>query len=350
MALPLVSIVIRSMARPSLPAALAYVGAQTYASLDVVVVAACGAAHPALPPTAGPHSLRLVASPVTLSRPEAANAGIVAARGDWITFFDDDDEIDPTHVAGLAAVTQRSKCAVICSLARQRLADGSTHQWGQPFSLTELYVRNFLHLSTVLFSRVMLDAGCRFDVAFDIMQDWDFFLQMSQHTPFHSTGLRTFQWNADAGTSGTGGNANSDVDKFARYRDRIYAKWGPQRNALYMRIDPLLTAAGAAIAAGNLQIAQQHCEAVLAIARNEPFALDMLAMLLDRSGRREEAIAMESLATSVQPYEPRFVFNLAALVLGRGEPERARRLAQHALDLDPAYAPAQQMLATLGSR
>ncbi|HEY5365213.1 MAG TPA: hypothetical protein VIL19_01955, partial [Casimicrobiaceae bacterium] len=252
------------------------------------------------------------------------------------------------HIAGLADASQRGGRRVICSLARQRTADGSVHPWGQPFALTELYVRNFLHLSTVLFSRAMLDAGCRFDDAFDIMQDWDFFLQMAQHTPFHSTGLRTFEWHADAGTSGAGGAQNNNEQKFARYRDRIYAKWSAQRAALFARIDPLLAAAAAAIAASAWALAEARCEEVLAIARNEPYALDMLAMLLDRRGRNDEAIATQSLAISVRPYEPQFVFNLAPLVLARGERDRARRLAQHALTLDPAFAPALQFIARLG--
>ncbi len=348
MAAPLVSVIIRSMARPSLKAALDYAGAQTHPDVEVIVVAACGASHPPVPDRAGQHPLRLVTSAEPLSRPQAANAGIDAARGDWMTFLDDDDVIAPTHVAGLVEVAQRSSFGVICSLAHQCLADGSVQPWGQPFSLTELYIRNFLHLSTVLFSRAMLDAGCRFDVAFDIMQDWDFFLQMAQHTPFHSTGLRTFSWHADAGTSGTGGNANNDPDKFARYRDKVHAKWQTQRAALFARIDPLLESAAGAIAAGNWRVAEERCEAVLAIARNEPYALDMLAMLLNRGGRLEEAIAIQSLATSVRPYEARFVYNLAPLVLARGEKPRARRLAQHALNLDPSYAPAKEFLQRLG--
>lgn len=344
MSVPLVSVVIRSSARPSLAAALDCIAAQTHDSLDTVVVAASGASHPPLPRSAGRHPLRLIGSASALSRPAAANAGVDAARGDWITFLDDDDVIDATHVAGLVAAAQRGSSAVVASLARVRLADGSVQSWGQPFALTEIYQRNFLHLSTVLFSRAMLAAGCRFDTAFDIMQDWDFFLQLAQHTRFVSTGLRSFEWHADAGASGTGGTANQDDVRFARYRDRMHAKWRDAHAALMARVEPAFIAARDAAAAADWVGAQRHCDDVLRIAQNEPRALDLLARAMQHTGRGDEAVAMQSLAAAVRPYEPAFVFNLALMVDERGERERARRLAQRALQLAPGYAPAARFL------
>ncbi|HXU50656.1 MAG TPA: glycosyltransferase [Casimicrobiaceae bacterium] len=344
---PLVSIVVRSTARPTLAAALASVGAQTHPAVEAVVVAASGSSHPTPPPATGAHPVRFVASAVPLSRPQAANAGVDAARGEWITFLDDDDAIDPTHVAGLVAAARGGRYPAVASLARVRMADGSVRNWGQPFALTELYVRNFLHLSTVLFARSLVDAGCRFDEAFDIMQDWDYFLQIAQHGPFHSTGLRSFEWHADVGSSGAGGGANEDPARFARYRDLIYAKWSGARATLIARIEPLLQQAGAALAAGDDARAEAAAEAVLAVARNEPNALAMLAAVEDRRGRRDDAVALMSLAATVCPHEARFLVGLARLVLARGERQRAARLAEHALALSPGDAAAAQLLASL---
>ena len=57
-ALPRVSVVVRSSNRPSLAEALESITAQDYPALEVVVVGASGAGHPA-PPSAGALVTRL---------------------------------------------------------------------------------------------------------------------------------------------------------------------------------------------------------------------------------------------------------------------------------------------------
>ena len=68
---PLVSLIVRSSARMSLQAALDSIGVQDYPQLEVIVVAASGRDHPAVPGWIGAHPLRLVKSDVRLSRPQA---------------------------------------------------------------------------------------------------------------------------------------------------------------------------------------------------------------------------------------------------------------------------------------
>ena len=97
--LPLASILIRSMDRPTLTRALRSAAAQTWPNLEIVVVAACGAGHRALPATFEGRALRLIASTRPLARAEAANAALEAARGAWLNFLDDDDELLPDHLS-----------------------------------------------------------------------------------------------------------------------------------------------------------------------------------------------------------------------------------------------------------
>ena len=108
----------------TLQAALDSIGVQDYPQLEVIVVAASGRDHPAVPERTGAHPLRLVKSDARLSRPQAANAGLDASRGEWITFLDDDDLLLSGHVAGLVAAQRNAQGArLIYTLALGRFAD-----------------------------------------------------------------------------------------------------------------------------------------------------------------------------------------------------------------------------------
>jgi tetratricopeptide (TPR) repeat protein len=348
MAEPRVSVIVRSMARPSLAAALQSIAVQDHPAVEVLVVAACGAAHPPVGPRCGAHAQRLVASGMPLPRPAAANAGLDAATGDWVTFLDDDDLLLPGHLSGLvAAHAAAPRAGVVYSYARAVFATGRVERFGQPWSRVQLFERNFIHLSTALVDRRLIAAGCRFDETLDVHEDWDFFIQLAERTPFHFVPVQTFQWNADAGTSGAGGGADRDDAKFAAFRDRVYAKWMQARDALVDRVAPLLQSAAAAARSGDLAGAEAACRSALAASPNDPWALNVLAMVFRSAGRMADARSAQELAVAVRPQDPAIVYNLALLYRALGETAGARRCAQRALALAPDFAPAQALLAAL---
>ncbi len=346
--MPQVSVVVRSMGRPTLAAALASIAAQQGCTAEVLVVAACGPGHPPLPATCGVHALRLVASPVRLLRPAAANAGLDAAAGDWVTFLDDDDLFLPDHLAGLLAAAATAPAArVVTSYAKGVFRDGHVEWFGQPFSLSQLYERNFIHLSAALFARELVAAGCRFDESFEILEDWEFMLQLAQRAAFHFVPLGSFQWNADAGDSGAAGGANHDAARFAANRDRIYAKWAAAQAALIERVAPKLEAAAARAQARDFAGAEALCRDALAVSANDPWALNLLAMALRERGRLADARAAQELAVAVRPQDASLVYNLALLARALGDLEAARRHARRAATLAPDFAPARALAQAL---
>ena len=347
---PLVSIVVRSMSRPSLAGALESIGAQDYPRVEGIVVAASGPLHAPPPESVGGHPLRFVESAVSLSRPEAANRGIDAAQGEWITFLDDDDLLYPDHVSSLVGARSRAGAArLIYSLAVARLSDGSTLPLGQPFAMAQLYERNFIHLSMALFSRDLVALGCRFDESLEILQDWDFFLQCAQHTRFHFEPRATFEWRAEIGTAGTGAGANQDDARFAAFRDRIYAKWARHHEALADRVAADLRRAASSAQEGDVAAGAMICREVLEYSENDPFALNLLAMLQRSSGRVREARRTQELACAVRPQDTAFAYNLALLCRDLGDLEAARAHCQRAANGSPASEPAKRLLRSLAS-
>jgi len=137
---PDVSVVVRSVGRPTLARTLASIALQRDVCVEVLLVAASGPAHPATPRQAGAHPLRLIASPVPLARAAAANAGLDAAGGKWITWLDDDDEWIDGYLRGLLdAAAAHPSAGVVHSLASVRIEGEPDRSFGHPLAVSELY-------------------------------------------------------------------------------------------------------------------------------------------------------------------------------------------------------------------
>ena len=336
---PALSVVVRSIGRTTLDRALASIAAHRHPPAEIVLVAASGRDHALIPNRFGPCPIVAVPSAIRLPRAAAADAGLRAATGEWITFLDDDDEFLPDHLDGLiASATAAPEVRAVTGRALATFQSGRTEVWGQRFALAELYERNFVHLSTLLFHRSLRDKGIAFDRTLPLHEDWDFALQVAQHTRFADWPEPTFRWHADAGSSGGGGESNVDEATFARYRDQIYAKWATVRDEWVERCATALRRATAHAAAGRLAEAAADARAVLTFSQNDPHALNLLAMLAMRNGDSAEALACQSLAAEVRPHDADIRFNLAQVHLARGDRERARATLAEVLALRPTHA------------
>lgn len=183
--LPLVSVLIRSMDRPSLAETLASVAQQTYSHIEVVVVNATGRSHSDLSYLPGHLQARLIdpESRAALGRSEAANLALDQARGSHALFLDDDDLIAPEHLQRLVqAIHDQPRAAGAYSGVQVVGSDGQAiREYDTPWSPERLAGINFLPIHAVLFSLQMVrESQTRFDVDLPVLEDWDFWRQLSQ--------------------------------------------------------------------------------------------------------------------------------------------------------------------------
>lgn len=239
---PLVSIIVRSMDRPTLAETVASVFAQTYRPLELVLVNAGGSKH-SLVPGNDDVGIRFVDHGKPLQRSVAANAGLDAATGEFLKFLDDDDRLLPGHVERLVAtLSSENSAQVPLAYSGVRCVDDSGGAIGReyrvPFDRLRLFAGNFIPIHAALFRREVLDRGCRVDESLDVYEDWDFWLQVMTLGDFIFVDELSAEYRI-AGSSGFGVNFGEQAQQIAR---QVMRKWLPR-----WRQDDLLAALDAVL-------------------------------------------------------------------------------------------------------
>ncbi|MBP8139130.1 MAG: glycosyltransferase family 2 protein, partial [Burkholderiales bacterium] len=151
---------------PTLPRALASVAMQDYPAIEVVLVAACGPSHRPIDASAYPFRLNWVVRDGPLPRPSAANAGIEAATGAFVTMLDHDDEFLEGHLSALAAALAANPDAGAAYTRFEVCEQGALFTTvGRPFHRLALFEKSYIHHSGLLYRRSLLDTGIRYDTA-----------------------------------------------------------------------------------------------------------------------------------------------------------------------------------------
>ena len=194
---PAVSVIIRTKDRLTfLGEALASLTAQTFTDFEVVVVNDGGqdvgkivAEYPSL-------RLTLVQLTHNQGRAAAANAGVAAARGTFITYLDDDDLCYPPHLEALYSFLSRhdhfGAAYTDAYMARYRLNSESQHyelidrrvEYSQDFDPELLLYHNYIHNFCFMHRREGWERVGGFAADLEVLEDWDFFIRLAQLFPF----------------------------------------------------------------------------------------------------------------------------------------------------------------------
>ena len=345
---PLVSVVVRSMDPPTLPRALASVAMQDHPAIEVVLVAACGPAHRSIDASAYPFRLNWVVRDGPLPRPVAANAGIEAATGEFVTMLDHDDEFLEGHLSALVAALREHPEAGAAYTRFEVYEQGAPFTTvGRPFHRIALLEKSYIHHSGLLYRRSLLDTGIRYDTALDIHDDWDFVLQLAEKTRFVFVDRASFRWHADTGTSGGGGLGNFDAEKFSRQYEYVRAKWARVYERAVEHYRGAMERANAQAGAGDLAGAEATLRALEPEAGEDPDLLNLLAMVRHRSGAPREAAELMERAVRGRPDDPNLWFNGGIACAAASMPKAARHCFERALALAPDHAGARSWLARL---
>lgn len=267
--------------------ALASVTGQTYDKVEVVVVNAKGGLHRDFGDRVGRFSVRIVnQGGAPLSRPQAANAGLDAARGDYLAFLDDDDTFDANHLNGLVAALQaQNEVAVV--YAGVRCIDRSDPErkisrvFGAPLECpAQLLAGNFIPIHAPLFPRHLLKLA-RFDESLATYEDWDFWLQLTQHAKF----VYTHRVSATYFTGGTSGVSPQMPDwEAVRLAMRaLYAKWFRLAPDEFKKICDLYHRTAADLQSSREQVTQLEAELAQTRLQRDSTQVQLQALLSSHS-------------------------------------------------------------------
>lgn len=348
---PLVSIIVRSTGRPGLTAALDSIVQQDYLSIETVLVdAACGIHSQlrSLPQSRG-RTVRTFGGDRHLSPAQSANIGLQAARGDWLCFLDDNGTYDRDFVsATVKAAGDHPASLVAYGQTRILGADGQVDQvFGEAFNRELLHLRPLFCLQAALIRRKVVELGCRFDEAFEMFEDRDFFAQIAQYSDFALVPVVGFNL-ADPETSGIA-SASRDIAKSIRFERLLHAKAAGARTYHARRASRLYARAAGAYGAGDPTRSRELLEQLLHEYPNDPNGLNGLARIELENGSFERAEMLVSRAVAANPSAAEYRLT-RAMILGRlGRLEDAKREATLAAKKQTLRSTAESLLRQWGA-
>lgn len=264
---PLVSVIVRTKDRPHLlQEALQSVALQTYPNLELVVVNDGGADVTSVVQgyADGIGNVHTVHLAENRGRAAAANAGLDAASGAYLIFLDDDDLIEPEHIAGLMTTLLNDPAALAAYTGAWVDGPEGRSLWDFAYDRVRLQTFGLFPIHAAIFSRHVLDKGCRFDETLPIYEDWDFWLQVVEETDFVHAPQVSAIYRA------LGSSANSvfhfDHQRSQEVRHTIMAKWaqrwsGPELAAQVELARSIYLTSNLALQAQQ-QAWQQQCTAL----------------------------------------------------------------------------------------
>lgn len=209
-AVPVVSVLIRTMGRSTLSDALTSLARQTLQPIEIIVVDASAQKQTELQAIVEPCGAQLLEPRTPLSRSQAANTLLEHAHGQYALFLDDDDTLAADHLEKLV-IALEAQPGLVAAYSDVQILTGPRdepalgHIFANEFDLERLQLENYLPIHSVLFRRSLVEQrpACRFDEVLQLFEDWDFWLQLAQRGTFKRLpGVSAYYFMSDEAGSG----------------------------------------------------------------------------------------------------------------------------------------------------
>ena len=172
----------------------------------------------------------------------ARNIGLLASRGEYITFLDDDDVRLPKSLdRQIEALEQNPNAAFAYGQAIPESSNGE-HGGAQPDCVPtgdifwQLLAHNFIPCGSVVFRRSVVSKIGLLDDAIPGLDDWDFWVRITELFPSAAIKAPVLIWRQSSATSTQGSSNTVDIiAKSARHFRSVLAKLPRFANA--SRID-----------------------------------------------------------------------------------------------------------------
>jgi len=192
---PLVSVIVRTMNRPFfLEECLSSLCAQTFKDFEVVVINDGGVT---IDNIIEKYSRRIHIQykqhPSNKGRSAALNTGLKSARGKYVAYLDDDDRIFADHLEILVNEIETGEFRVVYSNSfevRQEPVNDAYKTVGKRVVYSVDYDRdllrktNYIPILNLMHHRDCVDRVGLFDENLTVLEDWDYWIRLSEHYDF----------------------------------------------------------------------------------------------------------------------------------------------------------------------
>jgi|GEM_PF-541409 len=236
-AMPLISVIITTYNRKDkLPAAVKSVLEQEYKNVELIVVNDAGEDISNIINSFNDSRIKLLNRSTNKGPSAARNTGINAALGTYIAFLDDDDIFYPSHLTTVLPYLRNHDVVYTDSVRSSiKTTNGVKKEVSRsvPYSIDyrrdKLLIANISPVNCFVFKKSLTDKAGLFNETLLALEDWEFWLRLSEITEFKHVKQNTVQvnWYDDGSTITT-----SKQDEFSKARDYIYKKYADQINSI----------------------------------------------------------------------------------------------------------------------